>query len=279
MRLYAYAIIDSNSEMDKSLSGICEASVYNIPYRDVGIVVSDLQAQVQIKTEESILKHEEIVEALMDRFTVLPMRLHTVFSKKEEMLLKVEDHYEDFKENLDRVRGKCEYSIKVIWPGNIIKERIVNAHKNESALTNPTQSGAKFMKEKFEKYKIDKEFEEEADRCIAIVGSFLNRLTSERKLEKLKTDNLLLSAAYLVDNEKRDDFKKAFDELKGSGGDLKFMLSGPWPAYNFITLNHSAAWAIGSPTTAFWPGDGKFGGPDLIETILQHKDPEEKDEK
>ena len=119
------------------------------------------------------------------------------------------------------------------------------------------------MKEKFEKYKIDKEFEEEADRCISIVDEFLNRYVSEKKLEKLKTDNLLLSAAYLVDRKKKDDFMEAFEELRSSGGDLKYMLSGPWPAYNFITLSHS--------------GDRKFGGPDLIETILQHKYPEEKD--
>jgi hypothetical protein len=260
MRLYAYAIIDSNSGMDEAIKGLGEGSVYTIPYRDIGIVVSDLDPQVQIKTKESILKHEEVVERLMDRFTVLPMRLYTVFSGKEEMLLKVKDHYEDFVENLDRVRDKCEFSIKVIWASDIIKERIINAHKNESASAQPEQSGTKFMKEKFEKYKIDKEFEEEADRCIAIVGGFLNKLASEKKLEKLKTDNLFLNASYLVDNEKRDDFKKAFEELKSSGGDLKFMLSGPWPAYNFITLSRS--------------GDGKFGGPDLIETILRHKDPE-----
>jgi len=264
MRLYTYAIIDSTGGVEESINGLFEALVYNIPYRDIGIVVSDLDPQVQIKTEESILKHEEVVEALMDRFTVLPMRLYTVFSGKEDMLLKVKDHYEDFIENLDRVRGKCEYGIKVIWAGNVIKERIINAHKNESASAQPEQSGAKFVKEKFEKYKIDKEFEEEADRCIAIVDSFLNRLASEKELEKLKTDNLLLSAAYLVDKEKSDDFKKAFEELKSSGGDLKFMLSGPWPAYNFITLSRSAAWAIGSPTTAFWPGDGKFGGLDIL---------------
>jgi len=121
------------------------------------------------------------------------------------------------------------------------------------------------MKEKFENYKIDKEFEEEADRCIAIVDSFFSKFTSEKRLEKLKTDSLLLSASYLVDKEKREGFKKAFEELKGSGGDLKFMLSGPWPAYNFIVLSHS--------------GDGKLGGLDMVETILQHKNPEERDEK
>ncbi len=263
MRLYVYAIIDSNKEMDESNKGLCEAPIYSIPYRDIGIVVSNLDPQVQIKTEESVLKHEEIVEALMDRFTVLPMRLYTVFAGKEEMLLRVKDHYEDFTENLDRVYGKCEFGIKVIWAGNVIKDRIASAHKDESAPVNAVQSGAKFMKEKFEKYKIDKEFEEEADRCISIVDEFLNRYVSEKKLEKLKTDNLLLSAAYLVDRKKKDDFMEAFEELRSSGGDLKYMLSGPWPAYNFITLSHS--------------GDRKFGGPDLIETILQHKYPEEKD--
>jgi len=259
MRLYTYAVINSNSGIDEVIKGLGDTSVYNIPYRDIGIVVSDLDSQVQVKTEESILKHEEAVEALMDRFTVLPMRLYTVFSKKEDMLLKVKDHYEDFMENIDRVREKCEFGIKVIWPGHVIKERIIKARKNESPAY-LGQSGTKFMKEKFEKYKIDREFEEEADRCVAIVDTFLNRHASEKKLEKLKTDNLLLSASYLIDNKKREDFKKAFEELNSSGGDLKFMLSGPWPAYNFIMLSRSM--------------NGKLGGPDLIETILRHKDPE-----
>ncbi len=263
MKLYTYAIIDSNSGMDEPLRGLGDASVYNIPYRGIGIVVSDLEAQVQIKTKESILKHEEVVEELMNRFTVLPMRLYTFFSGKEDMLLKVKDHYEDFIENLDRVREKCEFGIKVIWAGNVIKERIVNAHKNESVSANPEQSGAKFMKEKFEKYKIDKEFEEEADRCVAIVDGFLNRLASEKKLEKLKTDNLLLSASYLVDNEKRDDFKKAFEDLRASGGDLKYLLSGPWPPYNFIILTHTRT--------------KKFGSLDMADMMFQRKDVEEND--
>ena len=285
MGLYAYAIIDSTVGLEEPIKGLFEAPVYTIPYRDIGIVISDIGSQVQIKTDESILKHEEVVEALMDKFTALPMRLYTVFGKKEELILKMKDHYKDFIENLDRVRSKREYGIKVIWAGNVIKDRIINAHKNdpfdfaqghpeqatnevrraskdESPSAKPDQSGTKFMKEKFEKYKIGKEFEEEADRHITIVDGFFNRYVSEKRLEKLKTDNLLLSAAYLVDKEKSGDFKKAFEELRSSGGDLKYLLSGPWPAYNFITLSRSM--------------NGKFGSPDLIETILQYKNPEVK---
>ena len=96
------------------------------------------------------------------------------------------------------------------------------------------------MKEKFEKYKIDKEFKEEADKCITIIDDFFNRFVSEKRLEKLKTDNLLLDAAYLVDKEKQGDFKKAYEELKASPCDLQYLFSGPWPAYNFVTLLPSA---------------------------------------
>jgi hypothetical protein len=141
-------------------------------------VVSDLEAGFEIKTKESVLKHEEVVEALMDKFTVLPMRLYTVFSGKEELLLKAKDYYDDFIKNLDRVHNKREFGVKVIWDGNVIKKRIANAHKpkgnglasdsqshkNGSASAEGAQAGTKFMNEKFEKYKIDKEFEEEADR-------------------------------------------------------------------------------------------------------------------
>ena len=262
IKLYAYGVIDSSEKIDESMKGLDGAPLFNIPYRDIGIVVSDFNAQIQKEDKTSVLKHEEVVEMLMDKFTVLPMRFLTLFGGKEHISLMMKDYYDDFIENLDRLREKIEFGVKTIWPGDLIRERITTAHrKSDSLPLVASSSGKSFMNEKFENYKIDKEFEEEADRCIAIVDGFFSKFISEKRLEKLKTDNLLLSASYLVDKEKRDDFKKAFEELRGSGGDLKYLLSGPWPAYNFIVLSHS--------------GNGKLGGGlDMVETILQHKYPE-----
>jgi hypothetical protein len=266
MKIYAYGVIDSSEKIDESMNGIDGAALFNIPYRDIGIVVSDLNAQIQKEDKTSVLKHEEVVEMLMDKFTVLPMRFLTLFGGKEHISLMMRDYYDDFKGNFDRLRKKVEFGVKTIWPGDLIKERIIIANRKSDNLplvANP--SGKSFMKEKFENYKIDKEFGEEADRCIAIVDGFFSKFISEKRLEKLKTDNLLLSASYLVDKEKEDDFKKAFEELRGSGGDLKYLLSGPWPPYNFIILSRH--------------GDRELGGLDMVETILKHKDPEEKNEK
>jgi len=259
MKVYAYGVIDSNEKIDEAMKGLNDAPLFNIPYRDIGIVVSDLNTQIQKEDKKSVLKHEEVVEKLMDKFTVLPMRYLTLFSGKEQVLLMMKDYYDDFIENLDRLREKIEFGVKTIWPGDLIRERITTAHrKSDNLPLVASSSGKSFMKEKFENYKIDKEFEEEADRCIAIVDGFFNRFIAEKRLEKLKTDNLLLSASYLVDKEKRDDFKKAFEELRGSGGDLKYLLSGPWPPYNFIVLTK--------------PNAKKFGSLDMVDSVFQRKD-------
>ncbi len=257
MRIYTYAIIDSNSKITAPVNGLEGIGVYNIPYRDIGIVVSEGE-QIKNITQEHILKHEEVVEKLMESFTVLPVSFLTLFKKEDDVLLMMQEYYSDFRENLDRLRNKVEFGIKVIWPGETIKNRIIEASKkfnpsttlridgersrtiNADVIIQDNSLGKSFAKERFEKYKIDKEFAEEADRCIALLDDFFSRFAAEKKLEKLKSDNLLLNAYYLVEKEKQVDFKEAFERTRSTPGDLKFLLSGPWPPYNFIVLTKNA---------------------------------------
>ncbi len=252
MKIYTYGIIDSNAKISDCITGLEDVSIYNIPYRDIGVVVSRLSEQIQNITKEHILKHEEVVERLMEDFTVLPGRFLTVFNKEEDIFLMMKEYYSDFRENLDRLCNKVEFGIKIIWPGNTIKNRIIDAYKKNNTLATKIGESAKnsgenvatpdnssvksFVKEKFEKYNIDKEFEEEAGRCIMLIDNFFTRFVIEKKLEKLKTNNLLLNASYLIEKEKQIDFKEAFEHLRSTPGDLKFLMSGPWPPYNFIQM-------------------------------------------
>ena len=239
MGIYTYAIIDSNSKISSSINGLGGAVVYNIPYRNIGIVVSESE-HVQDIAQEHILKHEEVVEKLMEDFTVLPMRFHTLFNQEKDALLMMKEYCGDFRENLDRLRNKKEFGVRVIWPGDIKRNRIIDAYKksNASAAMPDSSSVKSFVKEKFEEYKIDKEFEEEADKYIALIDNFFSRWACEKKIEKLKSENLLLNAFYLVEKEKEGDFKEAFERARDICicGDLKYLFSGPWPPYNFISL-------------------------------------------
>ena len=239
MGIYTYAIIDSNSKISSSINGLGGAVVYNIPYRNIGIVVSESE-HVQDIAQEHILKHEEVVEKLMEDFTVLPMRFHTLFNREKDALLMMKEYCCDFRENLDRLRNKKEFGVRVIWPGDIKRKRIIDAYKksNDSVAMPDSSSIKSFVKEKFEEYKIDKEFEEEADKYIALIDNFFSRWACEKKIEKLKSENLLLNAFYLVEKEKEGDFKEAFERARDICicGDLKYLFSGPWPPYNFISL-------------------------------------------
>ena len=248
MKIYTYAVIDFNNKISDTINGLEGICVYNISYRDMGIVVSSHSEQIQNITKDHILKYEEIVERLMEDFTVLPMRFLTLFNQEEDVLLMMKEHYSDFRVNLDRLRNKVEFGIKVIWSSETIKSRIIESFKicNSNLAIPDNSPGKSFVKEKFEKYKIDKEFEEEADRCIAIIDYFFSRFIAEKKLEKLKSDNLLLSASYLIEKEKQKDFREAFEHCRERSrpfptpSDLKFLLSGPWPPYNFVVLTKNA---------------------------------------
>jgi primosomal protein N'' len=238
MKIYAYGIIDSNSGMDEPLRELGEVSVYNIPYRDIAVTVSELNDEAKEITDTYILEHERIVERLMEGFTVLPMRFLTVFNTKKDLLCMAEFYYEDFKDNLARLHNKVEFGMKVIWSADTIKQRIAAAlDKAKRNVVISTDSPAKsFVKEKYEKHMIEKEFEEEANSCIAAVDDYFNKIACEKKLKRLQTENLLLNSSYLVEKQRQNDFKQAFEQLKNTPGDLKFLFSGPWPCYNFVTL-------------------------------------------
>lgn len=234
VKIYLYGIIDSNVHIAKPITGLEAKIVYNLSYSDIGAVISEFGGQI-----EDVVRHEEVVEGLMENFTVLPVRFSTVFNQETAVLEMLKEYYQDFKKKLDRLRNKMEFGIRVIWNGETIKNRIIEASKRcHTDTVLPDKSPANsFVKEKFAKYKIDREFAEEADRCIALLDDFFSRFAAEKKLEKLKSDNLLLNAYYLVEKEKQGDFKDAFERAKKAGGDLKYLFSGPWPAYNFINLN------------------------------------------
>jgi hypothetical protein len=243
MVIYTYGVIDSKDTIDKSIDGLEGEGVYNVFYRDIGVAVSELREKVQEITDANVLKHEEVIETLMTKFTVLPVRFSTIFNTKEDLLSMVELYYQDFKDNFARLHNKVEFGIKVIWLQDTIKQRIIDAYqKTKHNLSISSESPAKtFIKEKFQEHIIEKEFQEEADRCIQVVDDYFNRIACEKKLKRLQTESLLLNASYLVDKDRQDEFKQAFEQLKNAPGDLKFLFSGPWPCYNFVTLTRKPA--------------------------------------
>jgi hypothetical protein len=239
MKLYLYGIIDSSDQIKESIYGLEEAGIYNISFCDIGAVVSEISQPIQGVTESAVLEHEAVVEKLMADYTILPVRFQTIIDGSDNLISMMQSYYKDFKDNLARLHNKLEFGIKVIWPADKVKENIIKAlnEGEQGVLESDGSASKRFIKEKFEKYKIDKEFEAKADKFIKVMDIFFSKFAAEKKLEKLKTENLLLDAVYLVEKDKESDFREAFEHTKSAHGGFKFLFSGPWPPYNFVVLS------------------------------------------
>jgi hypothetical protein len=187
---------------------------------------------------EYALFHEEIVEKMMARFTVLPMRLLTLFPTEEKVLAFLEDRYNIFKENLGRLFLKAEFGLKVLWPSEKIKKDITNSVAcDHKAGVFPAGSNATlFMKKKYERYKTEQIFRSEAEKRIEYIDKFFSSIASEKKILKLQTEKLLLNASYLVHSSRHNEFKRAVERLQKSTTEFNYQFSGPWAPYNFIIM-------------------------------------------
>ena len=251
MKIYLYGIIDSSEQIAEPLYGLEGASVCNVPFRDMGAIVSEITRPIEEATEGAVLEHEAVVEGMMAVRTVLPVRFGTIIDGRDNLLSMMQNYYGQFKENLDRLCNKYEFGIKIIWPGNKVKENIVTAFK-KSGQKIPGQDGSagkSFMKDKFREYRIDKEFKIKAGRFIKIVNIFFGKFAAEEKVEKLKTENLLVDAVYLVEKDKGRDFREAFEHIRSAHPNLKYLFSGPWPPYNFVVLSKKPI-LLGDPEKA-----------------------------
>jgi hypothetical protein len=239
VKLYLYGIIDSGDTIRDVIRGLKGSSVCNVPYCDIGAAVSEMNGSIQTATEGDILQHEEVVERLMADFTVLPMRFLSIADGIEDVISIMQSCYKDFRDNLDRLRDKREFGIKVLWPADKIRQDIIKALEEAGQKTKEscTSANKKYVMERFKQYKIDKAFEAKADKLIRAIDKILCRFAAEKKLQKLKTANLLLDAVYLVEKSRQNSFREAFSHIKDANAELKFLFSGPWPAYNFVVLS------------------------------------------
>jgi hypothetical protein len=244
MGIYTYAVIDSAQAVEPSL-GLFGMPVHNLPCRRLGVVVSELPegdcprmgtVPKTLRTAERILEHSAVTDRLMTRFTVLPIRFGTIFPDRDRVIANAEEHYADFCLNLDRLRAKVEFGLRVLWPGEAIRQEIEREGSVRSVPGQPGTAARQFLETKLVQYRLDQAFTARAEQAIAAIDAALHRSVVEKRYERLKTPDLLLSAYYLVEKALLGDFRAACQRLKHQRPEFKYLLSGPWPPYSFVVI-------------------------------------------
>jgi len=265
---YLYCLKDKNRSKF-SLKGMDKKRVYTLGYKNIEAVLTEVNSKefesqkVKAKlekdlkwTEEKVRNHQAIIEEVMKASTVIPLKFLTLYKTEEKVKKVLEEKYNEFRELLDKLRGKEEWGLKVYV---IDKEKLAEAIKKEDEelikmekeITEKPEGVGYFFEKKIEeriREKLDEQLDSYTKEIFDILGHFsaekpvVNKLLPVELIgqnEGLAQKEMILNVSYLVLKEKVEEFQKTIKRIhhhvyfpKG----LWLEYSGPWPPYSFV--NH-----------------------------------------
>jgi len=263
--MYIYGIINSNREEGfgpcgitayeevYSVRDITEAAkdskisngVYTIPYQDISVVVSDSQfvdytTFPKNQVARYLLRHQQVIEKIMDSHTIIPMKLGTYALSKEEVEEILSKGHNEFKDILKKAENKIEVDVVATWSDlNVVLKEIVEEEEIKEfkqALLNKKEGITvddqmkigimvkNYLNQKREKYALE-------------IQTSLSKVSEDMRVHELMDDKMVINTAFLISKDKQRDFDRKVEELNTKFAEkLNFRCVGPLPPYSFYTL-------------------------------------------
>ncbi|HET9685052.1 MAG TPA: GvpL/GvpF family gas vesicle protein [Gemmatimonadaceae bacterium] len=174
-----------------------------IVVRDVAAVCGQSPYSRPEPTPERISHFASVIDSYSQRGPVLPAPMGVVFRSRDAVQRWLELHFVSLSDALNYVENRVVARVHVWRPGEP-DEREVGADLAATA----------------------------ADSLRALRHSSVT--TVPLRLEKLT--GIVLSAAYLVEVERWNEFTAQVEALGRESSALRFELTGPWPPYDFVQM-------------------------------------------
>jgi hypothetical protein len=239
---YVYCIIRLDQPRDFGSIGIGggQSRVYTVHYGDLAAVVSDTPIVIYDPTRENVLAHEFVNETVMREFTVIPMSFGTVFRSQEDVCELLRSTYQAFVDVLEKMRGKIEFGLKVLWDRDKVIATIERDNDEirrlKDEITRNAQSSTYFARMQLGRL-IEAALEDSGNRFVADIHESLKTVAVASRSNKPIGDRMIMNAAFLVDREREKDFdEKVKDVSRHYEELLTFKYTGPWPPYNFVHI-------------------------------------------
>jgi gas vesicle protein GvpL/GvpF len=195
--------------------------------------------------EQKIRAHEQVLEKVLAKASVVPCRFCTVYRSEDELRRFLDERSEALSAALDRVRGLVEIGVKVF----VDRERFAAARATRNQEVQELQARASSAgggRAYLESRRLEQLVSRELERFTSEAGDEIHtRLLAAAKdglalplqAPELsgREDEMIFNGAYLV-NLSGQEVGAALEalaaEYREAGVHLE--LTGPWPAYNFV---------------------------------------------
>jgi hypothetical protein len=246
---YLYAIArDTGTPLAPSLTGLLGAPVRTVAESGlvayVGTVPLDQFGEEALKRnledltwlEATARAHHQVVEAAAETGPVAPVRLVTVYRGDEQIHRLLRDRAEELTEVLARVTGRREWGVKVYaTPERTAPDDAGTGDASESVAGRP---GTAYLKRRRTNLRTREEAWRRAASRAERIDAVLAGIAVARRHHRAqdpqlsgRDDWMVLNGAYLVDDERGEEFADAVAALREP--ELDIQLTGPWAPYSF----------------------------------------------
>jgi len=220
-----YAITDRAPE-DLEAVGLGGAELRTVGDEPPFAVVSEHPPPSTRLDEDDLWAHEAVVEELMDRATVLPMRFDGTVDDEAALRRILDERREEFETLLGSVRGAVEIGVRA----QVAEEEPVSG--DDPGIAGSGGSGTAYLLARAREQR-------GADDVTTRIHEPLAALSKRSRRGGRGLGPGLFKAAYLVERERVDAFRARVEELslELEGGGI--VCTGPWPPYSFSSKENA----------------------------------------
>ncbi len=242
-RAYVYAIAAANVRLPENIAGF-GGPLYIIPYGELAAIVSQVHVAdhrddgdpIPGATAANLLRHESVVEAARGAGPALPVRFGTALANDDAVMRALAKHYDALCDDLRRVGDKVELGLSVLWRSIGPPETPIGAPKRDAGAEGASwRPGLAYLRARQVEYRQAEAIRARAQALARGVDLALRPHALAWRRDLCPSERLALRDQYLLTREQVGAFERAFDELRRSHLEARFLLTGPWPPYSFVT--------------------------------------------
>jgi len=260
---YIYGVIDSGKAERFPLDGVvqfaagmeqtagpsrcaadCEQA-YTVSWRDISAVVTDAPvvdylAMPKDTLARLLVRHQQVIERVMARHTILPLKLGTCAEGEEQVRQILAQGCGTIEDALEKARGVVEVDVTAtigdfgsflrhvsqVAEIDSLKQSLLRTHEK---VTVEDQMRIGML--------MERHASQEKQRMSTEIHAALGHIAEGLKDHDLMDDRMVLNSAFLIRRDRQEEFDGRVEQLNARFDDkLDFRRVGPLPPYSFHTL-------------------------------------------
>ncbi len=240
---YVYAILSRDASPLPDVGGLQESAVTLVQHRDLCAATSVIDPSNLQATPENALRHEAVVEALQRVGPLLPVRFGTVLADTPAVIRALSEHHDTLVADLVRLGGTAEYGLTLLWgrpQAGEGAEGTAPRGPEDRDDSEPAGPGTRYLQARLMDHRRDAALRARAAQVVDAVEGLVRPHALDSRWTIRPGPRIAARAAYLLHHGTEEAFQQAFEASRAAHPELRFLLSGPWPPYNFVTAPESS---------------------------------------